>query len=114
MDYKFKDSIAPVKKVVAIQFGILSPEYIRDISVTKSIHDETGRKIPDGIFDQNNIYDPITKKPVLGGINDPRMGAVGDINTPGYFGHLELARPVYHYGFLNIILNILRVVCFFK
>jgi len=113
MDYKFKESIAPIKKVVAIQFGLLSPEYIKNISVTKSIHDENGKKIPDGIFEQNNIYDPITKKPLLGGVNDPRMGSTSDVDSPGYFGHLTLSRPVYHYGFLNITLNILRVVSYY-
>ena len=30
---------------------------------------------------------------------------------PGYFGHIELARPVYHYHYLNIIQKILRCVC---
>ena len=82
MDYKFKESIAPVKKVVAIQFGVLSPEYIRNVSVTKMTY-ENGKKIPDGIFDQNNIYDPVTKRPVLGGVNDPRMGSTSDPENPG-------------------------------
>jgi len=112
MDYKFKESIAPVKKVVAIQFGVLSPEYIRNVSVTKMTY-ENGKKIPDGIFDQNNIYDPVTKRPVLGGVNDPRMGSTSDPENPGYFGHIELARPVYHYGFLNMTLNILRSVSYY-
>ena len=31
---------------------------------------------------------------------------------PGHFGHLELAVPVYHIGFLDIINKILRCVCY--
>ena len=30
----------------------------------------------------------------------------------GHFGHIELFRPVFHSGFLNEILRILRCVCF--
>ena len=46
MEYKFKESIAPVKKVNAIQFGVLSPEYIENVSVTKQYYDQNGKKIP--------------------------------------------------------------------
>jgi DNA-directed RNA polymerase II subunit RPB1 len=31
---------------------------------------------------------------------------------PGHFGHLELAKPVYHFGFVTQILKILRCFCF--
>jgi DNA-directed RNA polymerase II subunit RPB1 len=114
MDYKFKESKAPVKKIEAIQFGVLSPEYIRATSVTQEQFDPTGKLIPAGIFDQNNIYDQKTKKPVIGGVNDPRMGSINDIESPGYFGHIELAVPIYHYCFLQTILNILKAVSFWS
>jgi DNA-directed RNA polymerase II subunit RPB1 len=113
MDHRFKKSIAPIKKVRAIQFGVLDPEYIRNVSVTQSVYDQNGKKLPSGIFDQNNIYDPVTKNPVLGGVNDPRMGNTVDPENPRYFGHIELARPVYHHGFLNIVLDILRAVSYY-
>lgn len=113
MDFRFKPSIVPIKKIKSIQFSVLSPKYILDTSVTKSIYDMNNEKLPSGIFDQNKIYDPVTKKPILGGINDPRMGSIVDPDNPGYFGHIELARPVYHYGFLNIVLDILRCVSFY-
>ena len=32
---------------------------------------------------------------------------------PGHFGHIELAKPVFHVGFVNKIMKILRCVCFF-
>ena len=31
---------------------------------------------------------------------------------PGHFGHIELARPCYHVGFLPITLSVLRCVCY--
>lgn len=31
----------------------------------------------------------------------------------GHFGHIELAKPVFHIGFLNKVIKILRSVCFF-
>jgi DNA-directed RNA polymerase II subunit RPB1 len=51
-------------------------------------------------------------QPVYGGVNDPRLGDIHDKSDPGYFGHIELARPVYHYGFLDVILKALRCTCF--
>ena len=110
MDYKFKKSIAPIKKVSAIQFGVLSPDYIKNVSVTQATHDENGNEIPAGLFETNNIYDPVTKRPKIGGVNDTRMGNTYDLENPGYFGHIELAKPVYHIGFLNIVIDILRCV----
>ncbi len=110
MDYKFRESKAHIKRVEAIQFGVLSPEYIENTSVTQEQYDPSGKLIPAGIFDSNNIYDQVTKKPVIGGVNDPRMGSITDLENPGYFGHIKLTVPVYHYSFLQTILNILRAV----
>jgi len=50
---------------------------------------------------------------VMGGLADPRLGDMMDKDNPGYFGHIELARPVYHVGFLNTVLAILRCVSFY-
>lgn len=63
-------------------------------------------------------------KPKMNGINDPRQGVTdrfsrcqtcaGNMNDcPGHFGHIELARPVFHVGFLNKTLRILRCVCYY-
>ena len=60
-------------------------------------------------------------RPKRGGLSDPRMGTMDrgavcetdgcdSVQTPGYFGHLELAKPVYHHGFINVVLKILRSV----
>ena len=34
-------------------------------------------------------------------------------DCPGHFGHIELAKPVYHIGFFNKTLRVLRCVCFY-
>lgn len=50
-----------------------------------------------------------TRKLKVGGLNDPRMGTTdrnfkcqtcgeGMAECPGHFGHIELARPVFHPG----------------
>lgn len=35
------------------------------------------------------------------------------VECPGHFGHLELAKPVFHIGFLNKTIKILRCVCYY-
>lgn len=62
-------------------------------------------------------------KPLTGGLSDPRLGTV-DRNfkcqtcgesmndCPGHFGHIDLARPVYHIGFIKKVKKILECVCF--
>jgi DNA-directed RNA polymerase II subunit RPB1 len=55
----------------------------------------------------NQTY--VAGQPVYGGVNDPRLG---DLHDPGYLGHIELARPVYHQGFIDVTLKALRCVCF--
>jgi DNA-directed RNA polymerase II subunit RPB1 len=54
----------------------------------------------------------VAGQPVYGGVNDPRLGDLHDKSDPGYFGHIELARPVYHQGFIDVTLKALRCVCF--
>jgi DNA-directed RNA polymerase II subunit RPB1 len=104
------DSKAPVKKVKRVQFGILGPEEIRRMSVT-----EGGIRFPE-------VYEG--GRPKLGGLMDPRQGAVdrqsrcqtcaGNMTEcPGHFGHIELAKPVFHPGFMTKTMKILRCVCFY-
>ncbi|KAB7506534.1 DNA-directed RNA polymerase II subunit RPB1 [Armadillidium nasatum] len=105
-----QDSKAPLRSVRRIQFGILSPDEIKRMSVT-----EGGIRYPE-------VYE--NGKPKQGGLMDPRQGCI-DRNTrcttcagnmtdcPGHFGHLELAKPVFHVGFLTKIMKVLRCVCFY-
>ena len=96
-----------VSKIVGIQFSIMSPDEIRKGSVAEITSRET--------------Y--INNKPVIGGLFDPRMGVLEPglicptdgldyIKTPGYHGHIELARPVFYIQYLNNIIKILRCICF--
>jgi DNA-directed RNA polymerase II subunit RPB1 len=94
-------------KIIGIQFGILSPDDIRNASVAEITSRDT--------YDNN--------KPKIGGLFDPRMGVLepgficptdglDHIRTPGYFGHIELAKPVFYVQYLQIIVKILKCVCF--
>ena len=62
-------------------------------------------------------------QPKLGGLNDPHMGTIDRsyrcrtcasniTECPGHFGHIELAKPVFHIGFLTKTVKVLRMVCF--
>ena len=62
-------------------------------------------------------------KPKAGGLSDPRLGTMdraakcttdgaGVQDSPGYFGHIELAKPVYHIGFLTTVVKVLRCVSY--
>ena len=93
-------------KIIGIQFSILSPEEIRKGSVAEITNRDT--------------Y--INNKPVIGGLFDPRMGVLEPglicptdgldyMLTPGYFGHINLARPVFYIQYLNTVIKILRCVC---
>jgi DNA-directed RNA polymerase II subunit RPB1 len=94
-------------KIIGVQFSILSPEEIRKNSVVEITSRDT--------------Y--INNKPVIGGLFDPRMGVLEPgllcptdgltyIDTPGYFGHIELARPVFFIQHLKEIMKISKCVCF--
>ena len=94
-------------KIIGIYFSMLSPDEIRNNSVVEVVSRETYT---------NN-------KPVIGGLFDPKMGVLEKgstcptdgltyIHTPGYFGHIELARPVLFIQHIKEILKILKCVCF--
>ena len=97
----------PKSKVIGVQFGLLSPDEIRSLSVAEITSRDT--------------Y--INDKPVVGGIFDPRMGVLepglicptdgyNNIQCPGYFGHIELARPVFYIQYLATVIKILRTICY--
>ena len=93
-------------KVIGIQFSILSPEEIRKGSVAEITSKDT--------------Y--VNGKPVINGLFDPRMGVLEPgficptdghdyMQSPGYFGHIELVRPLFYIQYLNTIIKILKCVC---
>lgn len=96
-------------KIKKVQFGILSEQEILSTSVC-----EIGSTF---------IYDKDTGLPAEGGLNDLRMGVTsrGLIcqtcfsemkECPGHYGHIKLEEPVYHIGFMNQALKILKCVCY--
>ncbi|OXG39726.1 DNA-directed RNA polymerase II subunit RPB1 [Cryptococcus neoformans Bt120] len=108
MTVTFPYSSAPVKQVKEIQFGIMSPEEIKAFSVAKIESTE--------VLDENG-------KQKVGGLMDPKMGTIdrnfkcqtcleGMSECPGHFGHIELARPVFHQGFIVKVKKILECVCY--
>lgn len=58
----------------------------------------------------------------IGGLNDPRLGSIdrnlkcqtcqeGMNECPGHFGHIDLAKPVFHVGFIAKIKKVCECVC---
>jgi len=95
------------KRIKAIKFGVLSPDIIRKMSVTAIVtpdtYDEDGWPIEGGLMDRRlGIIEPSQRCATCGN----RVGA-----CPGHFGHVELARPVVHVGYVKIIYQLLRATC---
>ena len=93
-------------RIIGIQFSILSPDEIRKGSVAEITNREA--------------Y--VNNKPVINGLFDPRMGVLEPglicptdgldyMQTPGYFGHIELARPLFYIQYLTTIIKIARCIC---
>ena len=93
-------------KIIGIQFSILSPEEIRKGSVAAITSKDT--------------Y--VNGKPVINGLFDPRMGVLEPgficptdgldyMQTPGYFGHIEMARPLFYIQYLTTIIKVLKCTC---
>ena len=96
-----------LKKISQINFGLLSPEDIRKMSVTKIVtpdtYDEDGYPIEAGLMDPRlGVIDP--------GLRCRSCGSKGG-DCQGHFGHINLARPVIHVGFADTIHKILRSTC---
>ena len=102
---KYKDNES--RRIIGVQFSILSPEEIKRNSVAE--------------ITSREVY--INNKPVINGLFDPRMGVLEPglicptdgytyIDTPGYFGHIELARPVFAIQHIKEIVKICKCVCF--
>ncbi|WJI09312.1 DNA-directed RNA polymerase subunit A' [Methanobacterium sp. CWC-01] len=96
-----------IKKIAQINFGLLSPENIRKMSVTKIVtpdtYDEDGYPIEAGLMDPRlGVIDP--------GLRCRSCGSKGG-DCQGHFGHINLARPVIHVGFADTIHKILRSTC---
>lgn len=107
-ELSYEKDIETVKK---ISFGILSPEEIIRTSVAE--------------INKTDTYQ--NSRPVLNGLFDPRMGVTlgvldhhdrcrtcnqSPLFCPGHFGHIVLAKPVYHIHFFPIVKKVLRCICY--
>lgn len=99
---------SPTAQIVGLQFYVMSPDDIKKQSVVE--------------VTESSLY--VKNVPTPNGPNDHRMGTIDrryscgtcgqDANVcQGHIGHVQLAAPVYHVGFIPFILRILRVTCFF-
>jgi DNA-directed RNA polymerase II subunit RPB1 len=102
-ELSYNQEIDPVK---GIQFSVLSPdEIIRGsvLEVTKTDTYAGNEPVPNGLF-------------------DPRMGVLEhnaycrtceqkNIFCPGHFGHIKLARPVFHPLFFENTRKLLKCIC---
>jgi DNA-directed RNA polymerase subunit A' len=99
--------LIPQKKLRIVSFGLLSPDVIRKISVgsiiTPDTYEEDGTPIDTGPMSLRlGTIDPTQKCKTCGN----RVG-----QCPGHFGHIELAKPVIHVGFVKIIYQLLQATC---
>ena len=103
----FKHSDAAVRKIKRVQFGILSPDECKAMSVCHVVSDKC--------FENG--------KPVDGGLMDLKLGSIDRFwkcsscgmehdECPGHFGHVELAKPMYHYSWINTVMKTMRCVCY--
>lgn len=100
-----------VKKIEKIEFSIFRNKDVKKYSAV------SGDPFGIDLAESYENYEP--KK---GGLVDLRLGTC-DIYLPcttcgensldclGHFGHTELAEPVFHFGFLNHLKNLLQCIC---
>jgi len=110
MSIETYNNYADNSQISKIEFGVYGNPEIKRYS---EIDDVLGINIPEA-------YD--SGEPKQGGLIDKRLG-VTDYNMvcdtcglttndcPGHFGHTELAEPVFHYGYKDIVKNILSCIC---
>lgn len=95
------------KRIHGIKFAHLSPDEIRRMSAVKIItadtYDDDGFPIEMGLMDMHmGVIEP--------GLRCKTCGQKVD-DCPGHFGHIELAMPVIHVGFVKDIKRLLQSTC---
>ena len=96
-----------VKSIEGVQFSILDSASIKRMSVCEITSTDT--------------YSG--SEPIIGGLFDSRMGVIENDKIcktcmqknafcPGHFGHINLARPVFHSQFFDTVRKLLRCVCY--
>lgn len=95
------------KRIGSIKFSCLSPEEIRKMSAVKVItadtYDDEGYPIDGGLMDRHMGV-------IEHGLKCATCGCRSD-DCPGHFGHIDLARPIIHVGFIKDIKLLLECTC---
>jgi len=107
--YRLVYDASTIKPITHIDFSVLGNDEIARMSALAGTH---GIDIPD-------LYDK--HEPKRGGLLDPRLGGsnntlcvtcqLDEKNCDGHFGHIDLAEPVFHVGYLHYLKNILGCIC---
>lgn len=106
-ELSYTDQKVEIQDVKGIQFSVLGADEIIARSVVEVNRTDT--------YSGN--------EPVVGGLFDSRMGVLEhnklcstceqkNIFCPGHFGHIVLAKPVFHAMFFDITRKILKCVCY--
>ena len=95
------------KQVRSIAFSVLSPKMIRKMAsakiVTPALYDKEGYPVDGGLMDiRLGVIDP--------GLRCKTCGSKLK-ECIGHFGYIELARPIIHVKFVNIILTLVKCTC---
>ncbi|MFH1408379.1 MAG: DNA-directed RNA polymerase subunit A' [Nanoarchaeota archaeon] len=103
----FEEEPHVFKKIDKIIFGILSPKLIKKMAsakiVTPELYDKEGYPVDGGLMDVRlGVIDPGLKCKTCG----QKLK-----ECTGHFGYIELARPIIHVKFVNIVYNLLRCTC---
>jgi DNA-directed RNA polymerase II subunit RPB1 len=106
-ELSYNDQKVEIQEVTGIQFSVLGPDEIIKRSVVE--------------INKTDTYSG--SEPIVGGLFDSRMGVLEhnrkcsiceqkNIFCPGHFGHIVLAKPVFHAMFFDIVKKLLNCVCY--
>ena len=95
------------KQISSLIFSVLSPKMIKQMAsakiVTPELYDKEGYPVDGGLMDiRLGVIDPGLKCKTCGSKLK---------ECSGHFGYIELARPIVHLKFVNIIQNLLKSTC---
>ncbi len=95
------------KQVKSINFGVLSPKMVMKMAsakiVTPELYDKEGYPVDGGLMDiRLGVIDP--------GLSCKTCGSKLK-ECIGHFGYIELARPILHIKFVDVIVTLLKCTC---
>jgi len=95
------------KRICSIDFALIGPKEIRNLSTSKVItadtYDDDGFPIPMGLMDMHlGVIEP--------GLRCKTCSRKLD-ECPGHFGHIDFAMPVIHSGYSKVIKDVLSSTC---